>query len=90
MLVEVFLEIGRSFNIVLVRNLQAVGDVKYPVAVGIASQWIIAVGLAWFLGIHQGMGLVGMWIAFAIDENVRAAIFLLRWKSGRWRQMKTI
>ena len=72
MLVEVFLEIGRSFNIVLVRNLQAVGDVKYPVAVGIASQWIIAVGLAWFLGIHQGMGLVGMWIAFAIDENVRA------------------
>ena len=90
MLVEVFLEIGRSFNIVLVRNLQAVGDVTYPVAIGIASQWIIAVGLAWFLGIHQGMGLVGMWIAFAVDENVRAVLFLLRWKRGRWKEIRGI
>ena len=37
MAVEVFLEMGRSFNIVLVRNLQAVGDVKFPVIVGIFS-----------------------------------------------------
>ncbi|MFR1809088.1 MAG: MATE family efflux transporter [Pygmaiobacter massiliensis] len=85
--VETFLEIGRCFNIVLVRNLQAVGDVKLTVSVGIASQWIIAVGVAWLLSVPAGLGLVGIWIAFAIDENVRAVILYLRWKHGKWKKL---
>ena len=85
--VEIFLEIGRCFNIVLVRNLQAVGDVKLTVSVGIASQWIIAVGVAWLLSVPAGLGLVGIWIAFAIDENVRAVILYLRWKHGKWKKL---
>lgn len=90
LLVEIVLEIGRSLNIVLVRNLQAVGDVKFPVTIGIISQWVIAVGLCYFLGIVLNWGLVGMWIAFALDENLRGFIFIFRWKSGKWRKMKTI
>ncbi len=88
--VEVVLELGRSFNIVLVRNLQAVGDVAFPVVIGIASQWIIGVGLAYFLGIHLGLGLVGVWLAYAVDENLRGLIFSIRWKKGRWRQIKAV
>ena len=88
--IEIFLEIGRSFNIVLVRNLQAVGDVKFPVTVGIISQWVIAVGLCYFLGIHLNWGLPGMWLSFALDENIRGIIFALRWKSGKWRNIKTV
>ena len=90
MLIEVFLEIGRAFNIVLVRALQAAGDVRFPVAVGIASQWAVAVGLGYVLGVRMGLGLAGMWLAFAVDENVRAALFFIRWKSGRWRTIKTV
>ncbi len=90
MIVEVFLELGRCFNIVMVRNLQAVGDVKFPVITGICSQWIVGVGVAWLLGIHFGLGLVGVWIAFALDENLRAVIFTIRWKRGKWRQIKTV
>ena len=87
---EVFLELGRCFNIVMVRNLQAVGDVRFPVLVGIASQWIVGVGVAWLLGIHFGLGLVGVWMAFALDENLRAVIFVIRWKRGGWRHIKTV
>ena len=90
MIVEVFLELGRCFNIVMVRNLQAVGDVRFPVLVGIASQWIVGVGVAWLLGIHFGLGLVGVWMAFALDENLRAVIFVIRWKRGGWRRIKTV
>lgn len=90
MIVEVFLELGRCFNIVMVRNLQAVGDVRFPVLVGIASQWIVGVGVAWLLGIHFGLGLVGVWMAFALDENLRALIFVIRWKRGGWRRIKTV
>ena len=90
MIVEVILELGRCFNIVMVRNLQAVGDVRFPVLVGIASQWIVGVGVAWLLGIHFGLGLVGVWMAFALDENLRAVIFVIRWKRGGWRHIKTL
>ena len=90
LLVEILLELGRCFNIVLVRNLQAVGDVAFPVCVGICSQWILGVGAAYLLGVHWGLGLVGIWIAFMLDENLRAVIFTVRWKKGRWCQIKTV
>lgn len=90
MWIEVVLEIGRCFNIVLVRNLQAVGDVKFPVLLGVCSQWVVGVGLAWLLGIYLGFGLVGIWAAFALDENLRAVLFVIRWKRGKWRDIKTV
>lgn len=88
--VDVLLELGRCFNIVLVRNLQAVGDVAFPVTIGICSQWIVGVGIAYLLGIHLGLGLVGIWLSFMLDELLRAVIFVVRWKKGRWRHIKTV
>ena len=88
--VEVLLEVGRSVNIVLVRHLQAAGDVRFPVALGVVCQWAVAVGLGWFLGVHLGWGLVGLWLAFAADENTRAVLLLARWMRGKWRTMKTV
>ena len=81
---------GRSVNIVMVRHLQAAGDVRFPVVLGIVCQWAVAVGLGWLLGVHLGMGLVGLWLAFAADENIRAVLLLARWMRGKWRTMKTI
>ena len=88
--IEIFLEIGRSFNIVIVRSLQAAGDVKFPTLVGIVSEWVVAVGLGYVLGIRLGLGLAGLWIAFALDENLRGLIFIFRWKLGKWRTFKTV
>ena len=34
--------------------------------------------------------LVGIWMAFALDENLRAVIFVIRWKRGGWRRIKTV
>ena len=90
MCIEVILEIGRCFNIVLVRDLQAVGDVRYPVTIGIISQWAVAVGVAWLLGMKLGLGLAGIWMAFAMDECLRGIIFWARWKSGRWKDLQTV
>lgn len=84
-LVGMFVELGRSCNIVLVRTLQAVGDVKYTVIIGVIFQWIIGVGLAYILGVYMNLGLVGIWMAYAVDEGIRAIIFLIRFKRGRWK-----
>ena len=45
----------------------------------------VAVGLSYVVGIPLGYGLVGMWICFALDENIRGVILLRRWRSGKWR-----
>ena len=42
-------------------------------------------GLSYVIGIPLGYGLIGMWVGFALDENVRGIILLRRWRSGKWR-----
>lgn len=85
LLVELALEFSRAINIIVVRTMQACGDVRYPVVVGLFSMWSIQVGLSYVLGIGLGLGLVGIWIALALDETVRASLYLRRWRKGRWR-----
>ena len=88
--VEIFLGIGRALNIVMVKVLIALGDVRTPVTVNVAFSWVFAVGGGWLLGIGWGWGLVGIWMAFALDENLRAVLFIIRWKAGKWRSIKTV
>jgi Na+-driven multidrug efflux pump len=83
--VDLFLEIGRTSNIFAGSTLRATGDIVYPFVVGVIFQWSIAVGLSYFIGISLGYGLVGMWIGFALDENIRGVILVRRWRSGKWR-----
>ena len=83
--IEIFLEIGRGANIVLVQCLQASGDIRIPVFVGVFGMWIFAVSLSYYFGIVLGWGLVGVWVAMAIDEIIRALIFVWRWQSNKWR-----
>ena len=85
LVVDVFLEAGRTSNIFAGRTLRATGDVVYPFVVGIIFQWSIAVGLSYVIGIPLGYGLVGMWIGFALDESIRGVILVRRWQSGKWR-----
>lgn len=89
-IIDVFVEQGRVFNIVLVNATKGAGDVYFPAMMGMISMWIIGVGLAYVLGVHYGLGLIGIWIAFAIDENFRGLILLWRWHSNRWQKYKWV
>ncbi|WP_080847357.1 MATE family efflux transporter [Cytobacillus gottheilii] len=84
-LLTIILEPGRSFNLVVINSLRAAGDVKFPVYIGILSMWGVSVTLSYLLGIHFGLGLTGIWIAFIADEWLRGILMLFRWKSGIWR-----
>lgn len=88
MFIEIFLGMGKSTNIILVRSLQTAGDIKFPTTIGIISMWAIAVGLGYVLGSILGLGLIGVWIAMALDEIIRAIIFAIRWKQGKWRTIR--
>ena len=90
LMVEFFLEIGRSVNIVMTRALTTAGDVWYPVGVGIVSMWLVAVIGGYALGHGLALGLIGIWIAMGCDECVRGIMFVRRWRKGGWRQRRLV
>ncbi|AOR23839.1 MATE family efflux transporter [Clostridium taeniosporum] len=83
--IDIFLEFGRAFNLVIIRGMQAAGDIKYPIFIGVLSMWIVATGLSYVFGIVFKMGLVGIWLAMMCDECLRGLIFYIRWRRGKWR-----
>ncbi|WP_077617232.1 MATE family efflux transporter [Bacillus sinesaloumensis] len=85
-LLTIILEPGRAFNLVLINALRAAGDVRLPVYMGILSMWGICVPIAYVLGIHFELGLVGVWISFIVDEWVRGVVMLWRWRSRAWEK----
>jgi Na+-driven multidrug efflux pump len=84
LLLCLILEPGRTFNLVVINSLRATGDAVFTVKMGVLSMWGIAVPLSYFLGIHYGLGLAGVWIAFITDEWLRGIIMYYRWKSRAW------
>lgn len=84
LLIDVVLEVGRAVNILFVNSLRATGDAAYPFWVGVVVMWVMATGMGYVFGITLGLGLAGMWLAFLLDENIRAVILFRRWKSRRW------
>lgn len=85
LLVFVFLEIGRAFNLVVIGSLRAVGDVKFPVYVGICTMWGFGALGGFILGVVLNMGVVGIVIGTALDECIRGVIMLFRWRSRVWQ-----
>jgi len=80
----VLLEPGRTFNLVVINALRAAGDARYPVVAGVASMALVLAGGSWLLGEVLGLGLVGVWIAYAADEWLRGLLMWRRWARHGW------
>jgi Na+-driven multidrug efflux pump len=78
------LEPGRTFNLVVINALRAAGDARYPVVAGAASMLVVLAGGSWLLGVKLGLGLVGVWIAYAADEWLRGLLMWRRWSRLSW------
>ena len=84
--IGILLEMGRALNIFLVNSLRATGDIYFPSIIGVLVMWSVAVGGSYLLGLHWSLGLIGMWIAYVFDENIRGLIFVHRWYSLKWEK----
>lgn len=77
-----------SFN--LANSLRAAGDVKFTMIVGIGSMLIFRLGSGVLFGIKMNMGVIGVCIAMGMDWLARSVAFTLRYKSGKWKNIKVI
>ena len=87
-LLSIFLEPGRTINIVMVNALRASGDARFPLYTAIIFMWGVSIPLGYFLGIKMEMGLFGIWIGFFCDEWLRGLVNAWRWKSKRWQNKR--
>ena len=90
LLLNCVLELGRTTNLVVIACMRGAGDVYFPTACAIVSNWVLSVLGSYLLAVVFHMGIYGMWIALAADECVRGVLMLLRWKSNKWRSKRVV
>lgn len=71
-------------------SLRAAGDVRYTMMVSIGSMFILRIALGYILGVVFSMGVIGIWVAMGFDWMLRAIIYIVRYKSGKWKNFKVI
>lgn len=84
MWLSIFLETGRTFNLIVISALRATGDSRYPFYAGVGSMAVVLAGGSWFFGIYLDLGLIGVWIAYAADEWIRGLLMWRRWLTQGW------
>ena len=57
---------------------------KFMLIVVMTSCWTISVGLSYFLSITLNFGIIGCYIAIALDELIRAIASIYRWRTNKW------
>ncbi|KEA45464.1 multidrug transporter MatE [Campylobacter mucosalis] len=87
---SIALEIGRTFNIVMVNALRASGDARFPLMTGLIFMWGLSLPLGYYLGIVLNWGIIGVWIGFCADEWVRGLVNTYRWKSRKWESKRLV
>lgn len=85
-----FNAIAYPFSGALSFGLRAAGDVKFTMYVSVLSTLAVRLVLSYIFGITAGMGVIGIALAMVCDWSVRAVIFYVRYRSGKWKTFRVI
>jgi putative MATE family efflux protein len=77
-----------SSAIVYLGCLRGAGDTIYPLGFTTLGLGLIRLPLAYLLGITQGYGLFGAWIAVCGDIVFRMIMALVRFARGKWAEIR--
>ena len=77
-----------GFVTVLMNCLNGCGDTWIPMWTNLVSMWVINVPLAWILSTKTDLGVYGVRWAMAIAIVMRAAVYIVYWKIGKWKTRK--
>ena len=68
--------------------LRGAGDTRAVLLIMAGTTWIVRLVPAYLLAITFGLGVPGAWIAAMLDINTRALLMWLRFRQGRWKEIK--
>lgn len=81
-------QIFAAIGLVLSSAIIGAGDMNFVLGVEVGNTCLAYLPLAWLLGVHLGLGLLGAWSAEAIYNLIPALLMTLRFKSGSWKGIR--
>ncbi len=70
----------------LPQTLRAAGDTRFAMVVAVCSMWLFRLVLGVVLAKYMQFGILGIWLAMFADWIVRLICFILRYRSGKWKE----
>jgi multidrug resistance protein, MATE family len=75
-------------TMVVAGGLRGAGDTRGPFLVTTLGIWAVRLPLGFFLVRTTSLGLSAAWITMIVDQGVRSIFFLLRFRAGRWKNVR--
>ena len=69
-------------------GLQGTGDTRSPLFITLASQIAVPLGLCAILESTRPLVASDIWLAIVLGHFTRCVLTVLRFRQGRWRQIK--
>ena len=76
-----------AITMVIRQGLRGVGDTRWTLFLTVISSYGIRLPIAWWLGVHLGYGLSGIWIGLCGEIVIRAGLFFARFLQGGWARV---
>jgi Na+-driven multidrug efflux pump len=77
-----------AISVILAGSLTGAGDTRGAMLAIVSTHLIVRLPLAYILAVPAGLGATGVWIAMAMSIFFQGIGMTLRFRSGRWKDMK--
>ena len=71
-------------------GLRAAGDIKFTVITSIAATLVVRLVFSYLLGLLFGLGVIGIAWAMCMNWIASAVAYMIRLRSGKWKQFRMI
>ncbi|MHB8576587.1 MAG: MATE family efflux transporter [Dehalococcoidia bacterium] len=88
LLIFAFAQPAIAIAFTLAGALRGAGDTRAVMLIFAGSPWVMRVGLAFLFAIVFGWGVEGAWLGAVTDMWTRAALTALRFRLGRWKNIR--
>jgi putative MATE family efflux protein len=75
-------------GLVLQNAMLGAGDSRRIMFVAVGLQWALFLPVAYLVGPVLGFGLLGIWLAQAVQRGLQAAAFAGMWRAGKWADVR--
>lgn len=77
-----------TLGLVLMHGLIGAGDAKRTMLVSVATQWLLAIPVAYLVGPVAGLGLVALWLSYMSSRLLNTGVFVAMWQRSGWTAIR--
>ncbi|KOS06215.1 multidrug transporter [Flavobacterium akiainvivens] len=78
LIIAAVFQLSDGLQVVVLGTLRGLQDVKIPTLITFIAYWVVGFPLCYFLGVHTGLGAIGIWIGLLAGLTAAALFLYLR------------